>query len=104
MLCRPVRFALLQRVDLIPAYPGNGLLVLTAKVPVEYKRNFPNERTNQKFHSKSKCSLILQTASYCDTHDLISNVFNRTQSNFGPVNDHMIKEISWIITMVTGHQ
>ena len=36
-------------VNLSPAFLRNGLSVLTAKVPVEWKSNFQNELTNQKF-------------------------------------------------------
>ena len=31
----------------------------------------------------------------------ISNRFYRTQNNFGPSNDHMITEFSWVVTMAT---
>ena len=33
----------------------------------------------------------------------ISGSFYRMQYNFGPLNDHMITEFSWVVTMVTGH-
>ena len=31
------------------------------------------------------------------------NKFQGTQNNFNPLNNHTIKEISWAVTMVTGH-
>ena len=33
----------------------------------------------------------------------ISNRFHGTKHNFGPLNDHMIKRFSWVVTMVTDH-
>ena len=33
----------------------------------------------------------------------ISKKFHETQNNVGPLNDHKIKEFSWVVTIVTGH-
>ena len=33
----------------------------------------------------------------------ITNGLYRTQNNFGLLNDHIITEFSWAVTMVTGH-
>ena len=33
----------------------------------------------------------------------ISDMFHGAQNNFGPLNHHIINEILWVITMVTGH-
>ena len=33
----------------------------------------------------------------------ISDRFYRTQNSFGPLNNHMIPELSWVVIMVTAH-
>ena len=54
----PVRLALSRRIKFIPAYMRSGLSVLTAKVPVEWKRDFQNETTNKEFDSKTIFNLV----------------------------------------------
>ena len=34
---------------------------------------------------------------------IICNRLHKKQNDFGPLNDHMIKEFSWVVTMVIGH-
>ena len=44
-------------VKLSRAFLRNDLVVLTKQIPVEWKRNFQNELTNQKIKSKLKFNL-----------------------------------------------
>ena len=83
----------------------NALSVLTAKVPVEWKCNFQNEVTQSEILMKIQIQFSLKTTSWYETHDSSSfaiSFTHGTQINFGPLNDHMIMEIS-LVTMVTGH-
>ena len=79
-----------------PAYLRIGLSVLT-------QRSQSNEPTNQKFELKSKFNFVLRQQHNVKsiTLFLISIKFYRTQNNLGPLNDHIIMEFSWVITMVT---
>ena len=68
-----VRLAWPRWANLSPVYRRNELSALTAKVPVEWKCNFQNEWTNQKFYSKNKILLSLKTASSREIH--LSSLF-----------------------------
>ena len=96
----PVRLALPRWVNLSPAYPRKGLSALTAKVPVEWKSNFQINRSIRNLTQIRNSNLV-----YGQHHDvkpitiLYFQQFRRTQNNFGPLNDHIITEFSWVVTM-----
>ena len=64
------------------------------------KSNFPNELTNQKSDSNSKLKLAYrQQRNVQHITFFISNMFYRMQNNFGALNDHIITDFSWVVTM-----
>ena len=64
------------------------------------KSNFQNELTNQKFDSNSKLNLAIDTTiMWSPSLFFISNRFYRTLNNFVSLNDHIITEFSWVVTM-----
>ena len=91
-----VRLAWPRWANLSPVYRHNELSALTAKVPVEWKCNFQNEWTNQKFYSKNKILLSLKTASSREIHlsSLFPIGFTGRKNKFGLLNGHMMKGFS----------
>ena len=63
------------------------------------KSNFQNEMANQKLYSNSELdSAYKNTVMWSPALFSISNRFYRKEKN-GQLNDHIITEFSWIVTM-----
>ena len=65
------------------------------------KSNFQNELTNQKYISNSQSNLTCRQLHWMWRPWLffISNRFYIMLNNFVPLNDHIITEFSWVVTM-----
>ena len=88
----PVRLGLLRWVNspLMPQSDGK----------VTFRMNWPI-RSLTRYRNSFK--IEDDAIRWSSSHLFISNMFHGTQINFSPLNDHKIKELSWVVTMVAGH-